>query len=104
MLSLMHLVIVIMNCGLGNCGSIWDKVFKNGPSKICERQPLKNLKGYGRLSSTNFVWSILEYFVPYFLLIIQSHRTIIYEMQSKPLSQVLVYIAIYCIFEITCYN
>ena len=22
----------------------WDKVFKNGPSKICERQPLKNLK------------------------------------------------------------
>ena len=65
---------------------------------------LKNLKGYGRLSSTNFAWSILEYFVPYFLLIIQSHRTIIYEMQSKPLSQVLVYIAIYCIFEITCYN
>ena len=24
---------------------IWDKVFKNGPSKICERQPLKYLKG-----------------------------------------------------------
>ena len=22
----------------------WDKVFKNGPSEICERQPLKNLK------------------------------------------------------------
>ena len=22
----------------------WGKVFKNGPSKICERQPLKNLK------------------------------------------------------------
>ena len=31
----------------------WDKVFKNGPSKICGRQPLKN-----------FTWSILEYFVP----------------------------------------
>ena len=29
---------------------IWDKVFKNGPSKICGRQPLKKLKGYGRLS------------------------------------------------------
>ena len=51
---------------------IWNKVFKNGPSEICERQPLKNLKGYGlpifqifkRLSSTNFTWSILEYFVP----------------------------------------
>ena len=22
---------------------IWDKVFKNGPSKICGKQPLKNL-------------------------------------------------------------
>ena len=22
----------------------WDKVFKNGPNKICGRQPLKNLK------------------------------------------------------------
>ena len=40
---------------------------KDGPSKICRRQPLKNLKGYGllKLYSTNFAWSILEYFVPY---------------------------------------
>ena len=30
---------------------IWDKVFKNGPSKICGRQPLKNLK-YGLLKQT----------------------------------------------------
>ena len=22
----------------------WHKIFKNGPGKICERQPLKNLK------------------------------------------------------------
>ena len=29
--------------------NIWDKVFKNGPSKVCRRQPLKNLKGYGLL-------------------------------------------------------
>ena len=28
---------------------IWYKVFKSGPSKICGRQPLKNLKGYGLL-------------------------------------------------------
>ena len=34
--------------------TISDKVFKNGPSKICERQTLKN-----------FTWSFLEYFVPY---------------------------------------
>ena len=26
---------------------IWDKVLKSGSSKICGRQPLKNLKGYG---------------------------------------------------------
>ena len=30
----------------------WDKVFKNGPSKICERQPLKNLKRYALLKQT----------------------------------------------------
>ena len=29
--------------------SICDKVFKNEPGKICGRQPLKNLKGYGLL-------------------------------------------------------
>ena len=56
---------------------IWDKVFKNGPRKICERQRLKMLKAYGllkadqthsnfsRLSSPNFTWSILEYFVSF---------------------------------------
>ena len=46
---------------------IWDKIFKNGPSKICGRQPLKNLKGYGllRLSFTNFTWFIRDDFAPY---------------------------------------
>ena len=33
---------------------VWGKIFKNGPSKICERQPFKN-----------FSWSILEYFAPH---------------------------------------
>ena len=33
--------------------NIWGKVFKNGTSKVCGRQPLKY-----------FAWSILEYFVP----------------------------------------
>ena len=28
---------------------IWVKVFKNGPSKVCGIQPLKNLKWYGML-------------------------------------------------------
>ena len=31
---------------------IWDKVFKNEPSRICERQPLKNVKEYGLLKQT----------------------------------------------------
>ena len=31
---------------------IWDEVFKNGPSKICGRQPLNNLIGYGLLKQT----------------------------------------------------
>ena len=30
----------------------WGKVFKNGPSKICGRQSLKNFKGYGLLKKT----------------------------------------------------
>ena len=56
---------------------MWDKVFKNGPSKICGRQPLKYLKWYGLLEadhtpsnflkavSTNFTWFIPEYLVQY---------------------------------------
>ena len=30
-----------------NVQNTWHKVFKNGQSKICGRQPLKNLKWYG---------------------------------------------------------
>ena len=29
------------------CSFIWVKVSKNGPSKICGRQPFQNLKWYG---------------------------------------------------------
>ena len=38
---------------LGPINLKWGKVFRNGPSEIFEK-----------LSSTNFTWSILEYFVP----------------------------------------
>ena len=56
---------------------IWDNVLKNEPSKLCGRQPLKNLKLYGvlketislqilkRLSLRSFTWSILQYFCPF---------------------------------------
>ena len=52
----------------------WDKVFKNGPSKICGRQPLKGcgLLKAGHIRSNilkaifyKFNWSILEYFDPH---------------------------------------
>ena len=54
---------------------IWQKVFKNGPSKICGKEFLKNWRGmvcfrqtislqiFYRLPSTNFTWSILESFI-----------------------------------------
>ena len=34
---------------------IWDKVFKSRPSKVCGRQLLKHLKGYGLLKHVKFV-------------------------------------------------
>ena len=42
---------VLVDTSLNTCHyqDIWDKVFKNRSSKICERQPLKNLKWYGLL-------------------------------------------------------
>ena len=41
---------------------MWDKLFKSGPSKICGKQPLKNLKGYGLLKICDWDWfyDILE--------------------------------------------
>ena len=40
---------VAMKLVANSLNFIWDKVFKNGPGKICGRQPLKNLKGHGLL-------------------------------------------------------
>ena len=37
-------------CQFSWCFDRWDKLFKNGPSKICGRQSLKKLKGYFCLS------------------------------------------------------
>ena len=51
------LILCMRNCSFfGNrfClfwNQIWDKVFKNGPSKICGTMPLKHLKGYGLLEA-----------------------------------------------------
>ena len=40
--------------------NIWDKVFKNGPSEICGRRPLRNLKGYGLLKQMWYVCYLLS--------------------------------------------
>ena len=42
-------------------------VFKNGPSKICGRQPLKNLKGYG-LPKQTYSFKFFMGFLPPILL------------------------------------
>ena len=49
-----------------NPNHIWGKLFKTGPSKICGRQVLKNLKGYGMLetdyTSSNVLKAVLHKF------------------------------------------
>ena len=43
-----------------------DKVFQNGTSKICGRQPLKNFKGHGQLKAdhtpSNFLKAVVHKF------------------------------------------
>ena len=43
---------------------IWDKVSKNGSSKTCSRQPLKNLEGHGLLKAdhtpSNFLKAVFH--------------------------------------------
>ena len=57
---------VISSIRACNSPNIWIKIFKNGQSKICGRQPLKNLnwKFKGCLPF-NFTWPILENLDPY---------------------------------------
>ena len=45
-----------------------DKVFKNGPSEICGRQPLKNLKWYGLLKQTIPHFKFFKGYLPQILL------------------------------------
>ena len=44
----------------------WDKVFKNGPGKICGRQPLKNLKWHDLIKADhtppNFLKAVFHKF------------------------------------------
>ena len=49
-----------------------DKLFKSEPSKICGRQPLKNLKGYGLPQQTIIISSIFLKAVFYNLCLVPS--------------------------------
>ena len=58
--------------------AISGKVFKNGPSKICGRRPLKNLKGYG--------YGLLKHFsgiLIYLIYLKQSPRVVLEKLFPK---------------------
>ena len=42
----------VIHIRLNYINIIWNKVYKNGPSEICGRQSLKNLKPYGLFKQT----------------------------------------------------
>ena len=44
----------------GEKSLIWDKVFKSGPSKVCGRQPFKNLKGIWSTWILCLIWNSLS--------------------------------------------
>ena len=46
---------------------IWVKVFKNGPNKICGRQPLKNLKWYGLLKAAFHKFYLVYSWIPWLI-------------------------------------
>ena len=71
--------------------AISGKVFKNGPSKICGRRPLKNLKGYG--------YGLLKHFsgiLIYLIYLKQSPRVVLEKrfpkFRGKHLCQSLLFI------------
>ena len=59
------------------------KVFKNQPSKICGRQPLKHLKGYGLLYLPQFLLGpFFEYLVSYIIAWCFPHIDILEDFKS----------------------
>ena len=50
---------------LNDCSKkrIWAKAFKNGPIKICRRQPLKNLKWYSFLKAVFHKFYLVSFWI-----------------------------------------
>ena len=65
---------------------IWDKIFKNGPSEICERQHLKNFKWPRQFQFKFLKGSFFKIFHKFYLNIL----TEIYA-KSKYLSEMKLY-------------
>ena len=63
---------------------IWVKVFKNGPSKICGRQHLKNLKRYGQLAfnETKIAKTLIRLKILSKLLILRKNETVTVTMTN----------------------
>ena len=81
---------------------MWVKVFKNGPSNICGRQPLKNLKWYGLLHNFNIFKGCLSQILLGQFLNTLTH--IIHLLLQKPSPNLVDVILQYLIFEpISCH-
>ena len=81
---------------------MWVKVFKNGPSNICGRQPLKNLKWYGLLHNFNiFKGCLSQILLGQFL---NTLTRMIHLLLQKPSPNLVDVILQYLIFEpISCH-
>ena len=63
----------------------WDKVFKNGSSKICGRQPLKHLKWYGQLNLPQILLDLFLNSSPHLFLRITVLENFAFDKMHKDL-------------------
>ena len=68
---------------------MWGKIFKNGPSKICGRRPLKNLKWYMVCLNRQYHFSFFKDCLPQILL--SSFLNTLSHMSSK------IFCSVYCL-------
>ena len=77
--------------------NIWDKVFKNGPSKICGRQSLKNFSGI--ISSSQQCYSFPQYFVLQLVILFIPVSFFQFTILFIPVSDITYSSQRYCIFQ-----
>ena len=72
----------------------WDKVFKNGPSKICERQSLKSLKEYCLFKAyhtpSNFLKAVFhKFYLVHFWILCPNKSAIMLSIKKFNLHQLI---------------